>query len=77
MKNIMRNAWAVIITLYNCEFPYNIVFPGYASSNRIIIENAVPTNPDKHPKIIYSVPISLWFVVKNQRLKNEYKRKIE
>lgn len=45
MKNIMRNAWAVIIVLYNCESLANICVPG--EPNSILI------NKDKQVPIIF------------------------
>ncbi len=58
-KKIIINACAVIITLYNWEFPSNIPFPGVESSKRITPDSAVPTTPENPPKIRYNVPISL------------------
>lgn len=41
--------------------------PGCPNSRRIRTLKAVPTIADHTPKIKYKVPISLWFVEKNQR----------
>lgn len=59
MKNIIINACAVTITLYNCPSPARYVSPGNADSILIITLNAVPTIPLNAPNIIYNVPISL------------------
>ena len=42
--------------------------PGAANSALITREKKPPIKPATNAKIIYSVPISLWFVEKNQRL---------
>jgi hypothetical protein len=34
------------------------------------MDSNVPIIPAKAPKIKYNVPISLWFVEQNQRIKN-------
>jgi hypothetical protein len=39
-----------------------MLFPGAASSSRIIALKTSPRIPEKAPKRIYRVPISLWFV---------------
>lgn len=65
IKNIIINACAVTITLYNCPFPAKNVCPGNDNSILIITLNAVPTIPLNAPNIIYSVPMSLWFVLYN------------
>ena len=44
--------------------------PGSASSQRIRPDRAPPTIPAMMEKIRYSVPMSLWLVEKNQRVKN-------
>jgi len=41
---------------------------GEDSSSRISTLSSVPTTPERAPKRKYSVPISLWFVEKNQRV---------
>lgn len=58
-KKIMIKACAVTITLYNWWFPDKAWIPGEANSIRIHTDKVVPTTPDKVPKIIYKVPISL------------------
>ena len=44
-----------------------ITDPGEANSKRITIEKIVPITPANAPKIIYNVPISLWFVENKKR----------
>lgn len=68
IKNIIINACAVTITLYNCPSPARNVCPGNDNSILIITLNAVPTIPLNAPNIIYNVPISLWFVLNNHLL---------
>ena len=70
MKKIIKNACAVMITLYNWWFPFKIWFPGCANSIRIINEKHVPRTPENAPNKRYNVPISLWFVEKTHRFKN-------
>jgi len=65
IKNIITNAWEVTNTLYNWWLPNNIWFAGAANSSRICTDNAVPTIPEKVPKIKYKVPMSLWLVENN------------
>ena len=72
-KKIIINACAVTITLYNWWFPDNACTPGAANSNRIHTDKVVPTTPDNVPKIIYKVPISLWFVENLHRDAHVYK----
>lgn len=67
-KKIIRNAWAVTIVLYNWSLPRRD--PGCPSSARIKSLIEVPRSPDHIPKMKYKVPISLWFVEKNQRIKS-------
>ena len=67
-KNIITNACAVTITLYRCPSPAKYVAPGSDNSIRIITEKDVPITPEIAPKIRYSVPMSLWFVLNNHRL---------
>jgi hypothetical protein len=62
MKNIIMNAWAVTITLYNWVLPNKSKFPGLINSQRIKIDNNRPAKPFRIPKIKYNIPISLWFV---------------
>jgi len=45
-----------------------MILPGWPSSRRINILNAVPNIAAQNPKIKYKVPMSLWFVEKNQRI---------
>ena len=66
-KKIITKAWAVTITLYKWSFPIN--GPTFANSARINKLKPNPINPAKPPTKKYSVPISLWFVDINQRLK--------
>lgn len=44
--------------------------PGAISSQRMRPESAPPTMPAMMANRMYSVPMSLWFVEKNQRAKN-------
>ena len=67
-KKIIIKAWAVTITLYNCQLLFKITEPVLLNSKRIIRENIVPIIPAKPPKIKYKVPISLWFVENTNRL---------
>jgi hypothetical protein len=60
MKKIIRNPWAVTKVLYSWSLPRNE--PGCANSNRISRLVPVPTIPAHRPKIMYRVPMSLWFV---------------
>ena len=69
-KKIIIKAWLVTITLYSCPLKYTQI-----QFNRIIIEYLNPTNPINVAKIMYSVPISLWFTLKNQRF-NNFKSKL-
>lgn len=62
MKKIIKNAWAVMITLYNWWLPLSTCTPGEANSIRINTENAVPNIPEKIAKIRYSVPMSFALV---------------
>jgi hypothetical protein len=66
-KKIIKNAWAVIRTLYSCQLEFRICAPGAANSIRISTEITVPNSPAKPPNIRYSVPISLWLVEKSHR----------
>ena len=59
-KNIIRNAWAVTITLYICPLFKKV--PPCLNSRRIITLVEVPNIALQAPKIKYKVPISLWFV---------------
>ena len=59
-KKIIRKAWLVTIVLYNWSLPKSE--PGWPNSARINILIEVPSKPDHTPKIIYRVPMSLWFV---------------
>ena len=65
-KKIMIKAWAVTITLYSWSSPSRE--PALPSSSRINEDRAVPKKADQMPRTKYRVPISLWFVEKNQRL---------
>jgi len=65
MKKIIINACAVTITLYSWSLP--ISPPGCLNSTRIRADNPLPTIPAHSPNKKYSVPMSLWFVEKNQR----------
>ena len=65
-KKIIKNAWAVTMTLYNWSLPKRD--PGWPSSARINKLIDVPIKPAQIPKMKYSVPISLWLVEKNQRI---------
>jgi hypothetical protein len=69
IKKIITNACAVTITLYSWVLPDKNWLPGFANSNRINIDNHKPKIPAKAPKIKYKVPISLWFVEQNHRIK--------
>lgn len=71
-KKIMMKAWAVTITLYNWWFPLKICTPGEDNSTRINTDRTAPTIPEKVPKIMYKVPMSLWFVENNHREHHEY-----
>lgn len=73
MKKIIRNAWAVMITLYSWWLPCRYCTPGAASSIRIITLNAVPSIPLNTAKIRYSVPMSLAFVEKSHRVTAMFK----
>jgi len=66
-KKIIIKACAVTKTFYSCPLPDKIWLPGAASSRRIRTESVVPTTAEKAPRIIYNVPISLWFVENSQR----------
>lgn len=68
MKKIIKNACAVMITLYNWWLPFKICTPGEANSIRINTEKAVPNIPAKMAKIRYSVPMSFAFVEKHHRI---------
>jgi len=59
IKKIITKACAVTITLYKCVCICKKKLPGLANSIRITNESIVPTTPEKAPKIIYKVPISL------------------
>ena len=65
-KKIMMNAWAVTITLYNWSSPNRL--PACPNSSRIKADSPVPRNADQMPNTKYRVPMSLWFVEKNQRV---------
>ena len=65
-KKIIRNACAVTSVLYNWSLPKND--PGWASSIRISSLVPVPTIPAQTPRMMYRVPMSLWFVDKSQRM---------
>jgi hypothetical protein len=65
-KNSIRRPWAVIIVLYSWSSPRKD--PGCPSSVRIISLVDTPKRPAQTPNRKYSVPISLWFVEKNQRI---------
>ena len=67
IKNIIKNACAVIITLNNWWSPCKNCTPGDDNSNLINTENAVPSNPENRAKIRYNVPISFALLDKNQR----------
>jgi len=58
-KKIIKNAWAVTITLYKWLSPAKNPTPGTPNSNRINTLNAVPNIPANTPNIKYNVPISL------------------
>lgn len=65
MKKIITIAWAVTKTLYNWWFPKNLLFPGLASSIRIITDIVVPATPEIDPNLKYKIAIRLWLVVLN------------
>lgn len=65
-KKIIKMAWAENITLYRWSFPRKL--PAVPTSNRIIIDILAPTKPLQKPRIRYSEPISLWFVLANHRV---------
>lgn len=67
IKKIITNAWAVTITLY--IWSSWMRDPGWDSSTRIIFLIAVPMVPAHAPKIRYKVPMSLWLVENNHRLR--------
>ena len=66
IKKIIIKAWAVTMTLYVWSSP--IKDPGWPSSSRIKILNAVPENEAQAPNKKYKVPMSLWFVENIHRL---------
>lgn len=67
IKKIINIAWAVTITLY--IWSPKKKDPLVINSKRIRLESLVPIKPPQPPAKIYKVPISLWFVDINQRLK--------
>ena len=69
MKNTMMRPWPVTNTLYMPGFA-KYWSPGSCSSKRIATDNKLPTTPAIIAKIRYIVPMSLWFVDRNQRVKN-------
>lgn len=66
MKKIMTKAWAVTRTLKIWSLPNSE--PGCVNSIRIRMLRQAPIRPDHAPNRRYRVPISLWFVEKNQRV---------
>ena len=52
------------------EWGVKICRPGSASSQRMRPENSAPMIPAWMAKMMYSVPMSLWLVDRNQRVKN-------
>ena len=70
IKKIINKAWPVTITLYKWWLYSKKLLLGWANVNRIYKDRAVPATPDIAPNIKYKVPISLWFVEKNQRVTN-------
>lgn len=62
-KKIITNAWLVTITLYSWPLIYTQM-----QFKRINTEYLNPTKPINIAKIIYNVPMSLWFTLINQRL---------
>ena len=68
IKKIIKNAWAVTITLYNWSFPSKP--PGCLNSTRIKALKPLPIIPAQSPKRKYKVPMSLWLVDINQRIIN-------
>lgn len=67
IKKIITKAWAVTITLYNWSFPKNL--PGCLNSIRINLLNPLPTIPAQIPNKKYNVPMSLWLVEYNHRIR--------
>lgn len=67
IKKIINIAWAVTITLY--IWSPTKKEPLEDNSIRIKLDNLVPIKPPQPPAKIYKVPISLWFVDINQRIK--------
>jgi hypothetical protein len=65
-KKIIKMACAENMTLYKWSLPKKL--PAVPTSRRIIKDILAPTKPLQKPKIKYSDPISLWFVLANQRV---------
>jgi len=65
IKKIIKNAWAVTITLYNWSLPNKL--PGCLNSTRIRALKPLPIIPAHSPNKKYKVPISLWLVDMNHR----------
>ena len=66
-KKIIMNACAVTITLNSWWLPRRKPLDGEDNSKRISTLSTVPQTPERAPNRKYRVPISLWFVEKNQR----------
>ena len=62
IKKIIKNAWAVIITLNNWWSPCKNCTPGADNSNLINTENPVPNIPAKIANTRYNIPISFALV---------------
>lgn len=60
----------MITTLYNWKLEKKNCWPEVDNSFRIKIESKLPKIAEKNPNHKYRVPISLWLVLKNQRLTN-------
>jgi len=66
-KKIIKIACAVTIALYNWKLPNKS--PGVPNSKRIKKESLAPNKPLQIPTRKYKVPISLWLILQNQRVK--------
>src|SRR3569623_1192582 len=62
---IMTRAWIVVIWLK--KYGWTDCRPGFISSARMLTDMAAPMQAMMKAKIRYSVPMSLWLVVKTQR----------
>ena len=70
MKKIMIIPCAEYEHIVDAFVGKNTEGPAASSSRRIINDRKVPMQPAKIANNRYIVPMSLWFVEQNQRLKN-------